>query len=126
MALIKCSNCSKLVSDKADKCPHCGHTLSTNKTELLRKVSASNISIISIIYGVLILVGFLCLVEFSVFRGRNVFDSRIIGWLVEILFFTFLATKDKTKKFKLLTIGCIIILILLILIISCIHRLTNL
>lgn len=29
MSLIKCSECGKEVSDKADKCPHCGNKLDT-------------------------------------------------------------------------------------------------
>lgn len=31
MALIKCPECSKEVSDKAKTCPHCGYPLTNNK-----------------------------------------------------------------------------------------------
>ena len=30
MALIKCKECGKQISDKASKCVHCGSTLMTN------------------------------------------------------------------------------------------------
>lgn len=33
MALIKCNECGKMVSDKATKCPHCGYPLKSNVTE---------------------------------------------------------------------------------------------
>ena len=31
MALIKCPECSKEVSDKAKTCPHCGYPLTNNE-----------------------------------------------------------------------------------------------
>ena len=34
MALIKCSECGKQISDKAKKCPHCG---ANNKIQSRRK-----------------------------------------------------------------------------------------
>ena len=30
MALIKCSNCGRMISDKAKACPHCGNTIEQN------------------------------------------------------------------------------------------------
>lgn len=114
MALIKCSNCSKFVSDKIEKCPHCGHALSTNKTELLRKVSASNISIMTAIYGVLIL---LCLTTLYVTSYEKLVDEYRWIWdddyyIFIILFvvttiFTVLLIKNKTTKLKRLTVICV-------------------
>ena len=38
MALIKCSECGREISDKASSCPHCGCPV-TGKEELLEKPS---------------------------------------------------------------------------------------
>ena len=35
MALIKCSECGKEVSEKAANCPHCGNPIAGNKVELV-------------------------------------------------------------------------------------------
>lgn len=35
MALIKCPNCEKTVSDKAEKCPHCGNSVKNENDKLI-------------------------------------------------------------------------------------------
>lgn len=38
MALIKCPECSKEISDKAESCPHCGYPIGTDKRDKLYKI----------------------------------------------------------------------------------------
>ena len=40
MALIKCPECGKEISDKAESCPHCGYPITEN-------AEAENINILS-------------------------------------------------------------------------------
>ena len=35
MALIKCPECGKEISDKAEKCPHCGKILQTKQKNII-------------------------------------------------------------------------------------------
>ena len=51
MALIKCSECNKDVSDKATSCPHCGHPINSRK--YLSKYSTKQIAIGSIVAVIL-------------------------------------------------------------------------
>lgn len=34
MALVKCSECQKEISDKAESCPHCGNPINTNSQKV--------------------------------------------------------------------------------------------
>ena len=43
MALIKCSECGKEISDKAEKCIHCGYPLKEVTKEEIKKSSMLNI-----------------------------------------------------------------------------------
>lgn len=67
MALIKCSECGKEVSDKAKKCPHCG---ASNKIQNGKK---GNTNILHIIIGILLAVLLICGVIFAyqVLKGNN-------------------------------------------------------
>ena len=52
MALIKCKECGKDVSDKAKACPNCGNTILTKKDE----ENAEGMKILKIIIGIILLV----------------------------------------------------------------------
>lgn len=67
MALIKCKECNKEVSDTAKTCPHCGYILKTknNKLKLISKIS--NIDII-------IVVCMICIFILSYSKGTYTID----------------------------------------------------
>lgn len=49
MALMKCTECGKEISDKSKKCPNCGFKISENK-QLSQKIKKVTIAIITIIF----------------------------------------------------------------------------
>lgn len=49
MALIKCKECNKEISDTAKVCPHCGYIMKTKKSIIGAKLNSNNISNIEII-----------------------------------------------------------------------------
>lgn len=61
MALIKCSECGKEISDKSKKCIHCGNKIKKNK----KKIN-ENLLIILIVAGILLALGIIIAVITSV------------------------------------------------------------
>ena len=49
MALIKCSECGKEISDKATTCIHCGCPVSKNKSNVIIGI----IGIVILLYGII-------------------------------------------------------------------------
>lgn len=73
MALIKCKECNKEISDKAGKCPNCGCPINI-KEERIEKNEKSQIktgSILSLIANTLMLVMIICFIIFC-FVNPNV------------------------------------------------------
>lgn len=50
MALIKCSECGKEMSDKATTCPHCGARHETGNAKVIRIILGIIILIISLYF----------------------------------------------------------------------------
>ena len=77
MALIKCRECGREISDTSDKCIHCGCPLNTNINISGEKVSNFYMWILA----------FLPLLSiFFLFCGWIIFDSYIIGMILTIIF----------------------------------------
>ncbi len=92
MALIKCSNCNKNISDKAVKCPHCGTQF--KKLENQNKITIVKIFVIIglILYTLYVLInGFNVII--SIFRYGNGYKPGIddlfilFNNIIKILFF---------------------------------------
>ena len=66
MALIKCSECGKEVSDKAKTCPNCGNPTQNKKFDVDKEMSALKKFLIFII--VLMAIG---LIAFVFFQSQN-------------------------------------------------------
>ena len=81
MALVKCPECKKEISDSADSCPHCGYKLKNTK-----KDSSSDFNFTKDDSNVLLVVAVICL-----------FAVPIVGI---ILLIVALSQKKKTKKAK--------------------------
>ncbi|MBQ0009227.1 MAG: zinc ribbon domain-containing protein [Firmicutes bacterium] len=81
MALVKCPECKKEISDSADSCPHCGYKLKNTKKE-----SSSNFNFTKDDSNVLLIVAVICL-----------FAVPFVG---VILLIVALSQKKKAKKAK--------------------------
>ena len=64
MALIKCSNCNKNISDKAVKCPHCG-------TQFKKLENQNKITIVKIF----VIIGLILYTLYALFNVFNVIIS---------------------------------------------------
>ena len=64
MSLIKCKECGKEISDKAEICPNCGYILKSVeiKSELKQKKSIKKIGTILCVIGSLLLIVFMALI----------------------------------------------------------------
>ena len=76
MALIKCPECGKDVSDKAKSCPNCGNPISNNGV-----VGLQFIKIVHIIFPILVLLGMLAIpilidstIKWSIILALTVID----------------------------------------------------
>jgi hypothetical protein len=79
MALIKCDECKKEISSKAEKCPHCGNPV-RSESKVVKKVATSGVRIV-----------FMLVFIFSIITGLftgNVFLYVVAG--VSILISLFL------------------------------------
>lgn len=70
MALIKCSNCGQMISDKADKCPKCGKALQENITPQISEESKGQSRSNKSLY-VLIAVGIAIVAGIGLFLALN-------------------------------------------------------
>jgi len=77
MSLIKCSECKKEMSDKAEACPNCGNTSTPKgvfRKRVIGTVGTIKLTVFSIIY--FIIIGLLF-----------VFEQNKFGWFLLILLF---------------------------------------
>lgn len=111
MALIKCPECSREISDSAGHCPHCGYKLPKSKAAISKsKQLIVLIGLIVVALGVLFLgIAFAC--NFSGHRFNHFYsdslDNLIIGGCialvsVAIMYLAFIITKKKTVKWLLI------------------------
>lgn len=73
MALIKCPECGKQMSDMASSCPHCGYTKNINHNSSKKSKPKNSKSKFSIKYLVIIVV------LFRVFHLRHLVDIKMVG-----------------------------------------------
>ena len=102
MALIKCPECGKSVSDKASKCPDCGYPLCEND-EIEEEIKESKFGVAS-----------LCIVCASIVFGW--FNTNVISVLLAILsaIFGVVALKEENTKSTCGIISCVLIVFLII------------
>lgn len=75
MSLVKCSECSKEISDKAEACPNCGNTSTPKgvfKKRVIGTVGTIQLIVFSIFYFVIVGLSF-------------AFDNPKLGWFFLIL-----------------------------------------
>lgn len=76
MALIKCDNCGKEISDKATNCVHCGKKLNTKKSNMEKPIKKLNKKSIFIIGGILLII---IIVSIIIFLFLNHDRKNYIG-----------------------------------------------
>lgn len=77
MALIKCQECGKEISDKAEVCPHCGNPINQeaqtiNATEKTTKKSSKNVKAIIAVVAIVAIAG-------GIFISQNVLFGKDKG-----------------------------------------------
>ena len=107
MALIKCPECNKEISDKASSCPHCGYPLEKKETKKVRnkepkkRFSSKEYKLWGLILGICCSVLLLILLLGITFN--NIIISLIItviyGGIIFILCKTLLTNKKNVKKY---------------------------
>lgn len=75
MSLIKCSECGKEISDKAEVCPNCGNT-STPKGVFRKRVTGTVVTIQLIVFSIF---------YFVIIGLLFAFDHPRFGWFFLIL-----------------------------------------
>lgn len=82
MALIKCSECGKEISDKAEACPACGNPLQAQKIQkpVVIEQTSKNWKAIQLVSGILIVVGL-----FYLMIGHSEVTLRGIGTILLLL-----------------------------------------
>ncbi len=73
MALIKCSECGKKISDKASKCVHCGSTLMTNHNSV--NTIDKDTSVKRPIEKILNIIIIICLSLFTIYALYNFYEN---------------------------------------------------
>lgn len=76
MALIKCSECDKEISDKAMECIHCGNKVNVKKDSIKKPIKKSNKKSIFIIGGILLV---LILAGITIFLFINHNSKSYVG-----------------------------------------------
>lgn len=76
MALIKCSECGKEISDKATECIHCGNKVNFKKDSIKKQIKKTNKKSIFIIGGILLV---LILVGITIFLFINHNSKSYVG-----------------------------------------------
>ena len=76
MALIKCSECGKEISDKAMECIHCGNKVNVKKDSIKKQIKKTNKKSIFIIGGILLV---LILVGITIFLFINHNSKGYVG-----------------------------------------------
>ncbi len=74
MALIKCKECGKEISDKAKNCPHCGRPVSKLQSKLLNKIKKIKSQSVYMITAGLFLT-FLIILIIVNFKNTNTYNS---------------------------------------------------
>lgn len=106
MALIKCPECGKDVSDRANSCPHCGYPFTTIHKEVKKReekpISDKTIIIPNFILGIL---GILMLV--GILRSKGGIAGNINAAIVSVLIIlgATVAVNLPKKKSKILMAG---------------------
>lgn len=93
MAIIKCSECGKEVSDKAPQCPHCGCPVGTTNSTTQQSEKDSNPSNTVVVHGYT--EAFAINSKISVYR-----DNAYLGEIGPAGIFQVDITQDCTLKFK--------------------------
>ena len=80
MAMIKCSECGKQMSDKAKTCPHCGNSMN-------KAITLSDIKMLAYKYKIYLIIAFIIIVAIIVFccnfaslEGKYVYDFTSYGY----------------------------------------------
>lgn len=76
MALIRCSECDKEISDKAKQCPHCGYQFSKIKKSDVRNIKQKKDQSIRIIGFSIIIVIVIIMIVFSIFKSNIVLQEN--------------------------------------------------
>lgn len=113
MAMIKCPECGREISDKAEKCPHCGCPIKDNviktkvKEEKIIAGKNSGLGITALVFsaiGLTFIVGLvLSIIDLCIFDGRkktcSIIALVISGfWL--LIFFAGMGRSDNPKKLE--------------------------
>lgn len=85
MAMIKCSECGKSISDKASNCPNCGNPIDLNGSEKIQKVEISKVNVkpkitkktIIIIISIITLIAVALGIIYSVNNSKKEADSLL-------------------------------------------------
>lgn len=76
MALIKCNECGKEISDKVKECIHCGNKVNVKKDSIKKQIKKTNKKSIFIIGGILLV---LILVRITIFLFINHNSKSYVG-----------------------------------------------
>lgn len=105
MALIKCSNCGKPISDKAVKCPHCGEFVHSENLSI--KVFGFHKAWILVLIGVFALWGLYCLDvlnlhiindDYATNNAKEYYECTMTACLIAISIATLLVTINLWRK----------------------------
>ncbi|MGB2632042.1 MAG: zinc ribbon domain-containing protein, partial [Minisyncoccales bacterium] len=81
MALIKCSECGREISDKAETCPACGSPLQDKKIQkpVVIEQTSKSWKVIQLISGILIIVGLFMVFGNAASRGSADLAAKQMG-----------------------------------------------
>ena len=93
MAMIKCSECGKQMSDKAKNCPHCGNCVKKSTTLLEIKKIAYKYKLYLIITFIIIVAIIIFFCNFASLEGKYVYNFTSYGYTFPMSISLY---KDKT------------------------------
>ena len=98
MAIIKCPECKREISDQADKCPHCGYPL-RNKFETNKPMN----SVLGIVLGAIFFIAsFVLFLLYALLQNLTISTKRlllILGIVTLVCsIFEFLLASVQSKK----------------------------
>lgn len=114
MALIKCSECGRDVSDTAKNCPHCGNVIGTSVPQVDQKGKTAKIIAIIASAGVAVF-SFLPFLQLSYFGytesvtmwAENFLWLTIIGFVLLLIAFMQVVTNNPKGRSSLIAVGVI-------------------